>query len=87
MKEKFRLTKAQADKAEMEVQELEKELVRVDEIQKTYGDMISTFRTKVLGLPTKMAPKIYGMESMAEIQGFMKREVHELLQELSGYEP
>ncbi|SMG47345.1 DNA-binding protein [Dethiosulfovibrio salsuginis] len=87
MKEKFRLTKAQADKAEMEVQELEKELVRVDEVRRACSDMVSTFRTKALGLPSKVAPKVLGMASVAEVQACLKREVNEVLQELSEYEP
>lgn len=87
MKEKFRLTKAQADKAEMEVQELERELVRVEEVRKACGDMVATFRAKALGLPSKVAPKVLGMSSISEIQACVKREMYEALQELSEYEP
>ena len=81
--EKTRLTKAQADKAELEVSELEGQLIPAQLVQDTWTDMVANVRSKLLGLPSRIAHQVIAMETYPEAEQLIKENVHDALSELA----
>lgn len=82
--ERTRLTKAQADKAEIEAAELARELVRTEDVKLTWGELVAAVRAKLLSLPSKLAPLLAPPGKIAEAQALAETMVHEALSELAG---
>ena len=80
--EKTRLTKAQADKAELEVSELEAELIPAIKVQETWIEYISNVRAKLLALPSRVAHQVIIVDKYADAESIIKEYVHEALEEL-----
>lgn len=81
--ERARLTKAQADKTELEAAELAGHLVRVDDIEQEWGRMLGAFRARSLSMATKAAPRARVAINDEEALAVIEAEVIEALQELS----
>ena len=81
--EKTRLTKAQADKAELEVSELEGQLIPAQLVQDTWTDMVANVRSKLLGLPSRIAHQVIALETYPEAEQLIKENVHDALSELA----
>ena len=81
--EKLRLTKAQADRATLEVNELEGELIPAQLVEDTWVNYSSNVRAKLLGLPSRIAHEIITIEDYQEALEILKKQVNEALQELS----
>ena len=82
-KEKTRLTKAQADRAELELQEKEGELISTDLIKTIWSDYVANVRSKLLALPSKLGHLTQASESYAEAEAVIKEAIYECLEELS----
>jgi hypothetical protein len=87
--ERARLTKAQADRTELEAAELRGDMVRAAWVIEEWSRMLGSLRSRMLSLPTKAAPRARGAPSDAEAAALLEREVLEALQELSddGLDP
>ena len=72
-REKTRLTKAQADKAELEVSELEGKLIPATLVQETWQDFVANVRAKLLGLPSKLAHQVIATDDYAEAEKLLKK--------------
>jgi len=83
--EKARLTKAQADKAEMEAEEMSGEIVRKDEVVQEWQGILMDMKAKLLSMPSKAATLVADEENPAVCQQILDKMVREALQELSGY--
>jgi phage terminase Nu1 subunit (DNA packaging protein) len=81
--ERTRLTKAQADKAELELQEKENELISTDLIKTIWSDYVSNVRSKLLALPSKLGHLTQAAETYAEAEAIIKKSIYECLEELS----
>lgn len=81
--QRIRLTKAQADMAELDLQQRAGQLVSVDEITAEWGSMLATVRTRLLAMPAKLAPVIVTERTAGGAFAMLEREVHEALTELS----
>ena len=81
--ERTRLTKAQADRAELELQEKEGDLISSDVIKTIWSDYVSNTRSKLLALPSKLGHLTQAAESYAEAEAIIKAAVYECLEELS----
>ena len=81
--EKTRLTKAQADKAELEVSELEGQLIPAQLVQDTWTDFVANARAKLLALPSKIAHQVIALDKYAEAELLIKENVHDALSELA----
>ena len=81
--EKTRLTKAQADKAELEVSSLEGELIPAQLVQDTWADFVASIRAKLLGLPSKVAHQVLIAENYQDAELIIKDQVYEALDELA----
>lgn len=78
--------KAKRLKTEMEVAVMKGELHRSSDVEMVMNDMVAAFRSKMLALPTKLAPQLVG-KPVAKILAFITAEVHDALTELSEYDP
>jgi len=82
--ERARLTKAQADKTELEAGELRGYMVRTEWVTEEWQRMLGNLKQRLLSLPTKAAPRVRGALSDAEAAALLESEVLEALQELSS---
>ena len=80
--EKLRLTKAQADRATLEVNELEGELIPAQLVEDTWINYTSNVRGKLLGLPSKIAHEVITINEYQEALLILKENINEALNEL-----
>jgi phage terminase Nu1 subunit (DNA packaging protein) len=78
--------KAKRLKTEMEVAVMKGELHRSSDVEMVMNDMVAAFRSKMLALPTKLAPQLVG-KPVAAVLTIITTEVHDALTELSEYDP
>jgi hypothetical protein len=71
--------------AEMEERKLAGELAEVAQFDATLQKLAANVRAKFVSLPSKLAPSLVGLESVAEIEAELSRAVYEALAELSGH--
>lgn len=83
--EKSRLVKLQADKAQLEVEELAGQLVRADDVKREWEEMLGDMKGRLLGLPSKAAPIVAPQTHPGEVLGVLEDLVNEALQELYEY--
>jgi hypothetical protein len=82
--ERARLTKAQADKTELEARELSGEMVHAEHVIESWGRMLGALRSRLLSIPQKAAPRARGAMSDEEAASLVEVEVLEALEELSS---
>ena len=71
--------------AEMEARKMAGELAEVADFDATLQKLAANVRSKFVSLPSKLAPSLVGLESVAEIEAELSRAVYEALAELSGH--
>lgn len=81
------LMRAKRHKAELELKIMRGELHRSVDIERVMNDMLISFKTKCLAIPSKTAPKLLNQTDLAVITDTIKNEVYEALNELSEYDP
>jgi len=81
-----RLTKAKADKAEVEAALIKGTAHEAQAVAAVWSDMVANTRAKLLALPTKLAAQLEGM-TIAERQSAIHTVVLQALTELSEYSP
>ena len=81
--EKTRLTKAQADAAELKVSELEGELIPAKLVEDTWTNITAVIRVQILGLASKIAHHVIAVDTYQEAEEIINNEVYETLQELA----
>lgn len=84
--ERTRLASAQAEKTELEVETIKGNLIPSENVESVVNNMVSSFRAKMLSLPTKAAPSVVQMADVAEAENLLRDYVYEALTELSEYE-
>lgn len=82
--ERARLTKEQADKEEMENARRRGELLPRSGVVSALAIGATACRTRLLAIPTKLAPAIIPGMTMAEIAGIAEQMIHEALIELTS---
>lgn len=86
-RQRARLIKARADKAILEVKEKEAGLIDMEEVKAVWAAHIVNAKTKLLSMPSKLAPILCEMDDPAEIQEEVKRLVYEILNDLAQDRP
>lgn len=81
--QRARLTKAKADEAELKFKERSGELIPVEHIEAAWQKVGSVLRTRMLSLPSKLAPRLVTMKDAPAIQRLIDREISDALNELS----
>jgi phage terminase Nu1 subunit (DNA packaging protein) len=84
--QRTRLVKAQANKAELEAEALEGNLIPVNIVSDVWADQISNCRAKLLSIPNRSA-KILEKKTAKEIESKLMDLIYEALNELADYEP
>lgn len=79
--------RAKRKKAELELRVMTGELHEASVVEKVMTDMLSTFRSRMLGLPAKLAPELTIVHDVNDIQVVLKDAVMEALHELANYDP
>ena len=82
--ERTRLTRAQADKTELEAAELRAELIPATKIETHWQAMIAAMRARLVGLPSKIAPQVAGPDDLTRVQDMIQAGVYEALAEIAG---
>lgn len=84
-KEKARFEKLRADEKDLVVKKMLAELVPIEDVRKVLSKIISAARTRFLSLPRKLVVHL-PVKYRREFEGHAKREVNEILMELSAEE-
>lgn len=85
--ERTRLTKAQADKVEMEINVLSGQLIPADTVEKIWSGMTSSARQRLLALPYRLATAALAATTFSEIETAAADLVVEALNELHTFDP
>lgn len=80
--ERARLAHHQANKTALEEDTLRGTLMPAELVRETWINLVVSFRAKMLGLPTKAAPLIIGVELVREVEGILSDIVYDALTEL-----
>ena len=82
--ERTRLTKYQADLAEIDLQKARGSLLESKVAMQMWSDVVTTTRQKFLGLSTRLAPTVIDCKLVAEVKEKIDRAVYEILTELAS---
>ena len=80
--ERTRLTRAQADKAEAEVDHIKGITVEIGEVLKTWTGLIANCRARLIALPTALTPTIQAARDEHEITELLTDGINDALNEL-----
>lgn len=83
--ERARLAKEQADAKEMENAVERGDLVYIEDVAKQIENQLTKVRTRLLAVPTKVAPEAHACATMREVQATIEQAIIEALNELVGY--
>ena len=84
--EKTRLTRAQAEKTEIETARLKGELVSLADAERGWAALVGAFRAKMLTLPPRASPVVLNKKER-EVERILTDMVYEALAELSNWKP
>lgn len=79
--------KAKREMKELQLKVMRGELHRSEDIEAIMTDMITRAKTKLLGLPSKLAPMVINRSDISLVQGMLQQQVEEALNELADYTP
>ena len=82
-REQARLYAAQANEKELKVLQLKGELIPVEQFQFVLTSMIRGARTKLLALPTNIAPQLIGVQTMTDAVDILQTAMYAALTDLS----
>ena len=81
--ERAALAKKQSEKLQIQIDEMNGNLLRRDDILEESARCVLAIRSKLLALPSKMTDVVYSVESRVEIHELLKAEIYEALEELA----
>jgi hypothetical protein len=79
----IRLKTLQADKVEMELKQTAGELIPVEDVTHALSNMVMRVKTRLLRIPTAIAPLVVGLTDVYGVQKRLEDGVREALDELS----
>jgi phage terminase Nu1 subunit (DNA packaging protein) len=80
---KERLTKAQADKAEVEASIVSGATVPIEAVTQTWTNAAANMKSRLLSIPSKSAPLVNAALTVQEAEAIIKKQIFEALEELS----
>lgn len=83
--ERARLAKEQADAKEMENAVERGDLVYIEDVAKQIENQLTKVRTRLLAVPTKVAPEAHASATVREVQSVIEEAIVGALNELVGY--
>ena len=81
-----RIKEAKAKYAELELQELQGQMHRSEDVEAMTADLIYTIRGSLLALPGRLAVYVTAVRTPAEAAEVIRKEIALLMQELSQYQ-
>ncbi len=81
---KARLLKGQADKLELEIEEIKKNVVPAEHVLNTWTGMILRCRSALLSIPSKLAYQVSTLKDPKAAEELIKASVEEALEELAS---
>ena len=81
------LEKRKREKIELELAEMRGEMHKSSDVERVMNDMLSNFRSKILALPSKIAPQLITLTTISDFQDILQKEMINILHELSNYDP
>lgn len=81
------LERRKREKLDLELAAMRGTMHKSEDVEKVMNDMLANFRSKILALPSKAAPRLIAREDIGEIQDILQLEMLEALNELSNYDP
>lgn len=81
--EQIRLTKARADKAEVESQLATNSVVLIEDVEKEFADVVVEVRTWLLNIPGRATLRVMGESSEKRIKAILLDEIKEALTSLA----
>lgn len=82
--EQYRLTKAKADREELRAAELKGELITRAQVEDAWQEMLGMFRTRILEVPTAIAPDLYNTETIGQITQILRETLYDVLKSLTA---
>ena len=83
MAERARFIRARADIAEMEAQEKRLSLIAADQIEAAWIAVLALLRTRLLGLPDRLAPQAFEQTTVGETRTLIRMAIREVLDDLA----
>lgn len=80
-----RIKNAKADYAELELQELQGQMHRSEDVEKMTMQLVFTIRGLIIALPGRLAVDVANVETAAEASVVIRKEVNAILDELSHF--
>lgn len=85
--EHARLEKAKREKAEIQVSLMKGTVHAAEDVEREMTKMLMAFRAKILGIPSRLAPKATNIDNANQLEDMIRQELYEALKELSDYDP
>lgn len=80
--QRARLDKARADLAEMDLEVRRGQLVRAEVVAKTWSDLVTVAKSRLLAVPSRVAPELVNRD-MRACEQVVRDAIHEALEDLS----
>ncbi len=82
--ERTRLTKYQADLAELDLRRAHGEVIGTEDAMRIWSEVVMAVRQRLLALPTRMAPLVVNCQSIPEVKARLDVAITEVLGELTS---
>ncbi|RDY30302.1 hypothetical protein [Lachnotalea glycerini] len=73
--------------SELKLQTMQGELHKSEDVERVMTDMLTSVKTKLLAMPTKLAPMLLSRSEIGYIKDLINKEILEALNELKDYDP
>jgi phage terminase Nu1 subunit (DNA packaging protein) len=80
------LYEERASMAKMTRERMEGGLVSVDEVYRTWTEIVVMVRARILALPSKLAPRLLGKTHASEVESILRVHCYEALEDLANVE-
>jgi len=73
--------------AEMDLAKARREYVSASDVQHVWADVLANMKSKLLSMPTILAPMLVDLKDASEIKEIIDKTVIDCLEELTSYDP
>lgn len=82
--ERARLTKLQADKVQIEIDLINGEIIKIEDVKQSWEKSLGELRSMLLSLPSNITPSLMGIEDESEVQEILNKKIKEILNNVAG---
>jgi phage terminase Nu1 subunit (DNA packaging protein) len=86
-KSRIRMANAQAEKTEIEIDEMRGNLIALDKMKQLWAGVLAKFRARILSIPSRLTPQIAIQRDPKMTEKLIKDALYEALNELAEYDP